>query len=192
MSDLVQKLPNGNPQHDVGTSDDTIAAVLATLNEVIVRNSDFARSLLEAGGVTRLTYITKQKGRFSARVVKFTSQLLYNLWQHVELREVYKNAGWRDANNTLSRPISSQGGTRYEDRTLPRVARELNSGQPPVNMPYSRSEELPLSELSHGGGGGGAEGQPGSPQPAQPQQPTLHRPPVGGVPIFPPGPPPGF
>ncbi|KAH8036322.1 hypothetical protein HPB51_024888 [Rhipicephalus microplus] len=75
MSDLVQKLPNGNPQHDVGTSDDTIAAVLATLNEVIVRNSDFARSLLEAGGVTRLTYITKQKGRFSARVVKFTSQV---------------------------------------------------------------------------------------------------------------------
>ncbi|KAK8778502.1 hypothetical protein V5799_020157 [Amblyomma americanum] len=55
-------------------------------------------------------------------------------------------------------------------------------------MPYSRSEELPLSELSHGGGGGGAEVQPGSPQPAQPQQPTLHRPPVGGVPIFPPGP----
>ncbi|XP_077549850.1 adherens junction protein p120 isoform X7 [Haemaphysalis longicornis] len=205
MSDLVQKLPNGNPQHDMGTSDDTIAAVLATLNEVIVRNGNFARSLLEAGGVTRLTYITKQKGRFSARVVKFTSQLLYNLWQHVELREVYKNAGWREyhfltrtlvarnssssppssANNTLSRPISSQGGTRYEDRTLPRVARELNSGQPPVNMPYSRSEELPLSELSHGGGG---EAQPGSPQPAQPQQPTLHRPPVGGVPIFPPGP----
>ncbi|XP_042145466.1 catenin delta-2 isoform X2 [Ixodes scapularis] len=203
MSDLVQKLPNGNPQHDMGTSDDTIAAVLATLNEVIVRNGDFARSLLEAGGVTRLTYITKQKGRFSARVVKFTSQLLYNMWQHVELREVYKNAGWREyhfltrtlvarnssptssANNTLSRPISSQGGTRYEDRTLPRVARELNSGQPPVNMPYSRSEELPLSELSHGGP---EAQQPGSPQPAQPQQPTLHRPPVGGVPIFPPGP----
>ncbi|KAG0431596.1 hypothetical protein HPB47_021650 [Ixodes persulcatus] len=125
------------------------------------------------------------------------------MWQHVELREVYKNAGWREyhfltrtlvarnssptssANNTLSRPISSQGGTRYEDRTLPRVARELNSGQPPVNMPYSRSEELPLSELSHGGP---EAQQPGSPQPAQPQQPTLHRPPVGGVPIFPPGP----
>lgn len=34
MRDLVQKLPAGNPQHDQGTSDDTIAAVLATLNEV--------------------------------------------------------------------------------------------------------------------------------------------------------------
>ncbi|KAJ8955416.1 hypothetical protein NQ318_003514 [Aromia moschata] len=29
MRDLVQKLPTGNPQHDQGTSDDTIAAVLA-------------------------------------------------------------------------------------------------------------------------------------------------------------------
>lgn len=34
MRDLVQKLPSGNAQHDQGTSDDTIAAVLATLNEV--------------------------------------------------------------------------------------------------------------------------------------------------------------
>lgn len=34
MRDLVQKLPSGNQQHDQGTSDDTIAAVLATLNEV--------------------------------------------------------------------------------------------------------------------------------------------------------------
>ncbi|UYV79180.1 PKP4, partial [Cordylochernes scorpioides] len=139
MKDLVQKLPNGSPQHDAGTSDDTVAAVLATLNEVIIKNGDFARSLLEAGGVERLTYITKQKGKFSSRVVKFTSQLLFNMWQqHQELREVYRKAGWKEshfitrtlvarnstvsptasANNTLSRPISSQGPTHYEDRTL--------------------------------------------------------------------------
>lgn len=43
MRDLVQKLPSGNPQHDQGTSDDTIAAVLATLNEVIKKNAEFAR-----------------------------------------------------------------------------------------------------------------------------------------------------
>lgn len=43
MRDLVQKLPSGNAQHDQGTSDDTIAAVLATLNEVIKKNAEFAR-----------------------------------------------------------------------------------------------------------------------------------------------------
>ncbi len=43
MRDLVQKLPSGNPQHDHGTSDDTIAAVLATLNEVIKKHPEFSR-----------------------------------------------------------------------------------------------------------------------------------------------------
>jgi hypothetical protein len=42
MRDLVQKLPSGRP-HDHNTSDDTIAAVLATLNEVIKKNAEFSR-----------------------------------------------------------------------------------------------------------------------------------------------------
>jgi len=46
MRDLVQKLPSGNVQNDQGTSDDTIAAVLATLNEVIKKNAEFARYYL--------------------------------------------------------------------------------------------------------------------------------------------------
>jgi hypothetical protein len=44
MRDLVQKLPAGN-QQDQGTSDDTIAAVLATLNEVIKKHPEFSRSV---------------------------------------------------------------------------------------------------------------------------------------------------
>lgn len=75
MRDLVSKLPNGNPQHDVAASDDTVAAVLATLNEVIVKNGEFARSMLDAGGVERLNIIVKQKSKFSARVYKFTTQV---------------------------------------------------------------------------------------------------------------------
>lgn len=147
MKDLVSKLPNGNAQHDYGTSDDTVAAVLATLNEVISKNADFAKSLLEAQGMERLMYIAKNKNnKFSPRVFKFTSQLLFNMWQHADMREVYKKAGYKESsflirpptlsrntsstsnmhshsfsgNNTLSRPMSTQGGTKYEDRTLPR------------------------------------------------------------------------
>lgn len=147
MKDLVSKLPNGNAQHDYGTSDDTIAAVLATLNEVVAKNADFAKSLLEASGMERLSFIIKNKNnKFSPRVFKFTSQLLFNMWQHMELRDAYKKAGYKEShfiirpatlsrnastagaasanhsnhNNTLSRPMSTQSGTRYEDRTLPR------------------------------------------------------------------------
>ena len=75
MRDLVSKLPNGNHQHDSGTSDDTIAAVLATLNEVVLKNADFAKSLLEADGMEKLLYIVKNKSKFSSRVFKFTSQV---------------------------------------------------------------------------------------------------------------------
>ena len=44
MRDLVQKLPSSN-QADHGTSDDTIAAVLATLNEVIKKHPEFSRQV---------------------------------------------------------------------------------------------------------------------------------------------------
>lgn len=142
MRDLVQKLPSGNPQHDQGTSDDTIAAVLATLNEVIKKNAEFSRSLLEASGVERLMTITKQRQKYTPRVLKFAGQVLFTMWQHQDLRDVYKKHGWKEqdfvtktvaarnagpnspnnANSTLNRPMASQSGTRYEDRTMKRNA----------------------------------------------------------------------
>lgn len=145
MRDLVQKLPSGNPQHDQGTSDDTIAAVLATLNEVIKKNAEFSRSLLDAGGVERLMNITRQRQKYTPRVLKFSGQVLFTMWQHQELRDVYKKHNWKEQdfvtktvaarnaapnspnniNSTLNRPMASQGGTRYEDRT---IKRQTNSG----------------------------------------------------------------
>lgn len=142
MRDLVQKLPSGNPQHDQGTSDDTIAAVLATLNEVIKKNAEFSRSLLEASGVDRLMTITRQRQKYTPRVLKFAGQVLFTMWQHQDLRDVYKKHGWKEqdfvtktvaarnagpnspnnANSTLNRPMASQSGTRYEDRTMKRSA----------------------------------------------------------------------
>jgi len=44
MRDLVQKLPSSGRPQDHPASDDTIAAVLATLNEVIKKNAEFSRS----------------------------------------------------------------------------------------------------------------------------------------------------
>ena len=100
------------------------------------------RSLLEAGGVDRLMLISRHRQRFSSRVVKFASQVLYSMWVHQELREVYRKAGWKETdfvtktiaarnarpnsptnlNSTLNRPMASQSGTRYEDRTMQRGA----------------------------------------------------------------------
>ncbi|XP_013193388.1 catenin delta-2 isoform X1 [Amyelois transitella] len=178
MRDLVQKLPSGTQQHEQGTSDDTIAAVLATLNEVIKKSGEFSRSLLEAGGVERLLNLTKQRHRHTPRVLKFAGQVLMTMWSHAELREVYRKHGWREAdfltparaaqprgssnssgqgtpssaatgaphspsnaNSTLSRPMASTGGTRYEDRTIRRhrenddmPAMDVNSYQDGLGM----------------------------------------------------------
>lgn len=198
MRDLVQKLPSGNPQHDQGTSDDTIAAVLATLNEVIKKNAEFSRSLLEAGGVERLMNITRQRQKYTARVLKFAGQVLFTMWQHQELREVYKKHGWKEqdfvtktvaarnaagpnspnnANSTLNRPMASQGGTRYEDRTIQRGSGQNNAagaaggaaaaGSMRGAGAYSR-EDIPMSDMAYPDG--------------------THAPPVGGVRIYPPAP----
>ncbi|CAG7830783.1 unnamed protein product [Allacma fusca] len=182
MRDLVQKLPSGRP-HDQGTSDDTIAAVLATLNEVIKKNAEFSRSLMEAEGVERLVLLTQQKRRYSPRVVKFASQVLYSMWQHQELREVYKKAGWTEqdfvskgtggrggspapggsgtepssagspvnANSTLNRPMASQSGTRYEDKTMQRGANNSVPKSPPPS--YPQGEEVPLADMPYPDGG---------------------------------------
>ncbi|XP_017769683.1 PREDICTED: catenin delta-2 isoform X3 [Nicrophorus vespilloides] len=184
MRDLVQKLPSGSPQHDQGTSDDTIAAVLATLNEVIKKNAEFSRSLLEAGGVERLMTITKQKQKYTPRVLKFAGQVLFTMWQHQDLRDVYKKHGWKEqdfvtktvaarnagpnspnnANSTLNRPMASQSGTRYEDRTMKRNAPNTARGMAPV---YQRNEDIPMADMAY-------------PEP---------QPPMGGVRAYPgPGP----
>lgn len=224
MRDLIQKLPTGNISHDQGTSDDTIAAVLATLNEVIKKNCEFCRSLLDNGGVDRLMIIVKQKKQhYTPRVLKFTGQLLYTMWQHQDLRDAYKKHGWKESDfvhlhqnsasstlvktkaassasassstsssahqqlqqhpqhhqqspnsppsvqnnnagtygtatgsmgmSTLNRPMASQGGTRYEDRTIKRqnggqqVARSISSN----NSNYHLSAAPPQPQPRNGG-----------------------------------------
>lgn len=74
MLDLVNKLSNGSNEQD-STSDDTVAAVLATLHEVISNNADFVRSLYESGGLNKLTYIVRNKNKYSVRVQRFAAQV---------------------------------------------------------------------------------------------------------------------
>lgn len=97
---------------------------------------------MDSSGVERLMNIVRQRQKYTSRVLKFASQVLFAMWQHQELRDSYKKHGWREqdfvtktiaarnlaggvnspnnANSTLNRPMASQGGTRYEDRTIQR------------------------------------------------------------------------
>ncbi|XP_033246598.1 catenin delta-2-like [Drosophila miranda] len=167
MRDLVQKLPSANVQHDQNTSDDTITAVLATINEVIKKNPEFSRSLLDAGGIDRLMNISRRKEKYTYCVIKFASQVLYTMWQHHELRDVYKKNCWKEhdfisknftahstppsspnnANNTLNRPMASQGRTRYEDKTIQRAPRSSYRNNDSSGAVMSNNESALLSEM---------------------------------------------
>ncbi|XP_065561216.1 catenin delta-2-like [Artemia franciscana] len=184
MRDLVQKLPTGNASQDQATSDETISAVLATLNEVIKKNAEFSRSLLEAEGVPRLINLARPRQGLnrSARVAKFASQVLIAMWSHQELRDVYRKNGFKETDfvargtavpsspppggvhsSTLNRPMASQGGTRYEDKTL-----SLQRGTQ-RNQDGQYRDVVPLADIQYG-------------------DKTGHTgPPVGGVRILPPG-----
>lgn len=76
MLDLVNKLTTGQSDaQGSSSSDDTVAAVLATLHEVISNNADFARSLYESGGLNKLTFIVRNRPKFSVRVQRFAAQV---------------------------------------------------------------------------------------------------------------------
>lgn len=78
MLDLVNKLTSvPTNDQEFPSSDDTIAAVLATLHEVISNNVDFVRSLYELGGLNHLTYIVRNKSKYSVRVQRFAGQVSF-------------------------------------------------------------------------------------------------------------------
>lgn len=107
--------------------------------------------------------IVRQRQKYTPRVLKFASQVLFAMWQHQELRDAYKKHGWKEqdfvtktiaarnaagginspnnANSTLNRPMASQGGTRYEDRTIQRQpnpnASQMNHSLSNSNHPNS-------------------------------------------------------
>merc|ERR1719433_2449931 len=96
------------------------------------------------------------------------------MWVHQELREVYRKAGWKETdfvtktiaarnarpnsptnlNSTLNRPMASQSGTRYEDRTMQRGA--AGGGAIAAHMNNSAAgympEEVQMQNMSLYGG----------------------------------------
>lgn len=111
MPDLVNKLSSSQAELESPTSDDTIAAILATLHEVISNNADFVRSFYDAGGLTKLTAIIKSRSRYSARVQRFTAQVLLDMWKFTELRDMYKKGGWKESHFIVRTPINSKNST---------------------------------------------------------------------------------
>lgn len=147
MPDLVNKLSN---EQESPASDETIAAVLATLHEVISNNADFVRSLYESGGLNKLTYIVKNRSKYSVRVQRFAAQVLLDMWKFTELRELFKKGGWKESNFIVRQPLSGKSSTySVNSNTIERpMASQQTDRSSSVRNLQSIGTPLPVDAVS--------------------------------------------
>lgn len=133
MKQLVSRLPMERQIEHV--PDRTISAVVATLHEVTKNNQDFAQSLANEGGLSRLKFVKFAQGKYLTKTKEHTHKLLQSLWEFKSLHWEYKERGLVEADvnsppmvgrtddigspmsnySTMSRPTGSQG---YDDNTI--------------------------------------------------------------------------
>uniref|UniRef100_A0AC35U4F1 Fibronectin type-III domain-containing protein n=1 Tax=Rhabditophanes sp. KR3021 TaxID=114890 RepID=A0AC35U4F1_9BILA len=132
MKDLLQKLPTDAAIDDLTLGDEigegTINAILGILFEIVRNSTEFTRNLHDLGGTEKIMNLAKSYPKVSARICRYATQLLYIMWQHKELHDLFKKSGFRESNfysgsstsrqtsrdaHTLARPILTQSGKRH-------------------------------------------------------------------------------
>nr|XP_015209454.1 PREDICTED: catenin delta-1 [Lepisosteus oculatus] len=124
VPNLVSNLPGGQQQPAKALSEETIVSILSTLNEVLVRNLEGAKTLRQAGGIEKLVLINKDGNR-SDREVRGAGQVLQTVWGYKELRRPLEKDGWKktDFMVTLTPQATRNNNAGYEDSTLPLIDR---------------------------------------------------------------------
>uniref|UniRef100_A0A0N5A3Z9 Fibronectin type-III domain-containing protein n=1 Tax=Parastrongyloides trichosuri TaxID=131310 RepID=A0A0N5A3Z9_PARTI len=123
MKDLLQKIPRDDVIKGINMNENriaeaTIVAVLGILFEIVKNSSEFTKNLHDIGGTDKLMTLAKGYPRVSAKICKYASQLLYTMWQHKDLHEIFKKAGYKES-DFYSGPLTSRTSAR-EARTLAR------------------------------------------------------------------------
>lgn len=131
IKELVAVLP-GTPEQTSGRrrhSDETLASVLAALNEIIRTNEANAKILFQEGGVAKMIAIMNAKGHvYSAKVIKYTAHVLNTLYKHRSLHELYKQHGYKETDFIHHRLLNSKSYTSSPQSTLHRPRGDM--GQP--------------------------------------------------------------
>ncbi|CAM9358525.1 unnamed protein product [Lampetra planeri] len=190
LRDLVQRLPPPpgavtavpGDGTDVSACDVSTAAVCCTLHEVVNKNAENARALRDAGGIERLVGVTRAKaGRH--KVVRAAAQVLTLLWQHRELRGLYKKDGWvqgdftpplsssdwdkvklyetpssSPANRRPSPTIQSVGSIASSRELLKTEERRSQESEKKRSISTSRYDVAHTGNAVHGGANGGERG----------------------------------
>ncbi|XP_069485134.1 catenin delta-1 isoform X2 [Ambystoma mexicanum] len=122
IPNLVRNLPGGQQTPARNLSEDTVVSILNTINEVILDNLEAAKKLRETQGIEKLVLINKSGNR-SEREVRAAGLVLQTVWGYKELRKPLEKEGWKktDFQVNLANGPRSQGGSSYDDSTLPLI-----------------------------------------------------------------------
>ncbi|XP_025087808.1 armadillo repeat protein deleted in velo-cardio-facial syndrome homolog isoform X2 [Pomacea canaliculata] len=167
IQQLVAWLPRDTRHAANKCPDDLICAVLATLYEVIRSNQDYAVSLIQEDGLSRLKYINTSEGRFLARTLKINHTILKTLWSFKSLHGRYSHMGfteqdflvskatprpdgYRDSKSRNEGPVSSNHTTPYNTLSRPISAQGYDDSTLSTGRAPPRVERM--------GYGGGARG----------------------------------
>ena len=76
----------------------------------------------------RLMNVTRQRSKYSSRVVKFASQVLFSMWQHQELRDVYRKAGWKEQ-DFVTKTVAARNARPHSPTHLNSTLNRYSSSQ---------------------------------------------------------------
>ncbi|KAL2087716.1 hypothetical protein ACEWY4_016544 [Coilia grayii] len=121
MRDLVSNLPSGQQHPAKNLEEDTVVAVLNTIQEIITDSAENARFLVQGQGIQKLVAINKTSQ--SGRETKAASHILQTVWAYKDLRTTLFKAGWNKSHfkpsaSTLPKKVKN-GKAGYDDITLP-------------------------------------------------------------------------
>ncbi|NWY07658.1 CTND1 protein, partial [Nothoprocta ornata] len=145
IPNLVKNLPGGQQTPAKNLSEDTVVSILNTINEVIVDNLEAAKKLRETQGIEKLVLINKSGNR-SEREVRAAALVLQTIWGYKELRKPLEKEGWKksDFQVNLSSAARPQGGSSFDDSTLPLIDRNQKADK------KSSREEIQMSNMGAG------------------------------------------
>lgn len=131
IKELVAVLPDASEQSSSRRrhSDETIASVLAALNEIIRKNETNAKILYQEGGLTKMkSMMNAPPPLYNSKVIKYTAHVLSNMYKHRALHDFYKHNGHKENDFMHHRLLNSKSLASSPQSTLHRPRGDM--GQP--------------------------------------------------------------
>jgi hypothetical protein len=146
IKELVAVLPDPS-EHRRRHSDETIASVLAALNEIIRANETNANILFQEGGVVKMKSIMNTKANiYNSKVIKYTAHVLNTMYKHRSLHEFYKQNGYKESDFIQHRSLNSKSLASSPQSTLHRPRGDM--GQPTHFSTKGKQITRPQSKIS--------------------------------------------